>query len=89
MLVALSKLIYQICHLFSMCTSALPHLSWNYSGHDTNRKKKKTTQNIQVVLLEKKKKVLFSKIKQIIRTSSQASSLKQLRLKLELCSFCL
>lgn len=41
MLVALSKLIYQICHLFSMCASALPHLSWNYIGHDTNRKKKK------------------------------------------------
>lgn len=43
-LVALNKLIYQIHHLFSVCASALPHLSCNSLGNDTNRKEKKNPQ---------------------------------------------
>lgn len=57
--VALSKLIYHIYHLFPMCASALPHLSWSYLGNDTNGKEKKKSHNVQVKLLEQV--ALFSK----------------------------
>lgn len=51
--VELNKLIYQIYHLFSMCASALPHLSLGMIP--IGRK-----ESVQVMLLEKRE-VLFSK----------------------------